>query len=170
MPSAGEIITAGAFTAGLDAVTDRVDFLEFGAPTLRAATGGSPPSTISVPTGTEVAIPFQVAPYNIGGIHPGGTATTLTIPRDGVYGWEGYALYTTIDTVGIRALRLRRNGVADFVALNPEGLGGATTPANVRATAFFGAGETVQALTWQDSGSTLQMLAWITATWLRDIP
>lgn len=160
--AAGQTIYAEDLLAGIDANTAAIADINSGWPKCRVAT----PSSMTIPTETQTPFQLQVAPYNVGGIHPGGVNTTLTLPRDGIYLCEAYALWSTIDTVGIRQLIIRRNSVADVVALNPEGLGGVMTPVNCSAVAYFNAGETIQALVWQDSGSDLDVTGWVTVTYM----
>lgn len=166
MPDAGENIYPEDFEDRLDDLDEAVVDINELWPKCRVAT----PGTITVPTATQQPLQFEVAPYNVGGLHPGGTNTTLTIPRDGIYLCVGYVLWSTISTVGIRQLILRRNGVADMVALNPEGLGGVATPANCSAPAFFNAGETLQAIVWQDSGGDLDLTGWLAVTYMGTVP
>lgn len=179
MPSAGDPIVVDDFTEELDDHEDRITVLEGTSedvqenwPKYRGAT----PVAQTCGNMTEIAMQFIVSPYNVGGIHPGGPATsTHTIPRTGVYLWTAYALWTTIDTDGIRRLSLRRNDVADMVALNPEGLGGFEVPVNVSCVAFFEAGETVKAISYQESAgvgetSDLLVTGWITANYLGTVP
>lgn len=166
MPDAGENIYPEDFEDRLDDLDEAVVDINELWPKCRVAT----PSVVSVPTNTEQPLQFDVAPYNVGPIHPGGTNTTLTMPRDGVYLFTAYCLWTTISTLGIRRLTLRRNGVADMVALTPEGLGGVYVPINVSAAAFFNAGETVQAIVWQESTLDLDVAGWLTANFMGTVP
>lgn len=171
--SAGDPINADDYSGTLNDLTDRVTTLESQAedvqelwPKCRVAT----PVAATISTETEQPLAFDVAPYNQGGIHPGGTSSTLTLPRDGVYLLVAYALWTTISTTGVRRLTLRRNGVADVVSLAPEGLGGQIVPVNVSAVAFFNTGETLQAAVWQDSGMDLDVAGWLTVTYMGTVP
>jgi hypothetical protein len=123
---------------------------------------------VSVPNGSEVPLQFISEEYDPLNMHEdyadgpalcGPNKSKLTAPRDGVYAISAGMIWSGSSTAGSRQLIIKRNGADSLAAQQSAASPTTATIQNVSTLAHLNQGDYVQAVAWQDSGSSLNLFA-----------